>query len=195
MEQVKRFQKGGIQNTRSRIYLSPVIKSYGSLFLEKFKQLYTVQVGIGHISYTNVMNNFLDNNLFYLINTERTENFTELLEFLRYHESYTTDYPYDDLIDGNLHVLVIKIPERFHGIVETFKASKYSKLYTSDQVDEVITKSTKAYKVITQNHKYKSRFESEVNNLYKDPHPKTYIQLLDDSELDYLVRLQEEYII
>lgn len=195
MEQVKHFQKGGIQNTRSRIYLSPVIKDYGSFFLEKFKQLYTVQVGIGHISYTNVMKNFLDNNLFYLINTERTEYFSELLEFFRYHDSYTTDYPYDDLVDGNLHVLVIRIPDRFYGIIETFKKSKYSKLYTKDQVEEIITKSTKAYKVMTMNDKYKKKFESEINNLSKDPHPNTYIQLLDDSELDYLVSLQEEYII
>ena len=177
------------------MYLSPVIKHYGSYFLENFIKLYVVQVGIGHTRYDLTMNKILDKHLFYLINTERTPEFGELLEYFRYHESYHSDYPYDNLFDGNLHMLVIKVPEKYIDAVKAFKTSKYSKMYRPEDVDKIITKTAKAFRVVTQDKKYLARFEKEINSLSKEPHPQTYIYLPDDSELDYLINLEEEYII
>lgn len=186
-------------NNKTRKYLlAPVILYYGELFVERLKHMYVYAVGI------NDYDNPHDYSLFLLVDVAKSNDFARVLPLLQ-SNSYVSDYPFGELLGGRLHMIVINVPSEFRQAYDMFMQSKYSKMFSKEQVYEYIIKhigNTQATATMLQTEERRIAFEDELNHYRKyyntedaierKVNDTTWITLLEDSELDYMIREVEE---
>lgn len=196
LEKLKEESKlGGSIVNRTRIYVNPCLRHYGREFLTEVRKLFCVTSGIADHKFEDETGRVLDNHLFCLYNIARnsggTVTFNEVLQYMKEHESYECDYPFDDPIEGKYHMIVFKIPHGFDYVIPMFKESAYSKMYSPNQLERLYkyNKQSRGYYVMTQNLKYKDVFEDSLN---EGAEGASLITLPDGAELDYKVKLSEE---
>jgi hypothetical protein len=189
------YQAGKIFLTKTRKYINPVLREWGPEFLENLRLLYTVRSGIGDMYYQSVLNVIHEAHVFILINTDLSDcrdNMEEVLDYFRSHESYETDYPFDDIKNGTLHMIVFKVPEKYKESLTAFRRSKFSQMYTKKQLEDLFKKETTEYKVLSQDSKYRFEFEEKINNLSSDNLELTKIVLPKNAELDFRIKEESE---
>lgn len=106
-------------------------------------------------------------------------NFTKNLLYFQQHESYVADYAFDSNLSGHLHVVVLKLPPQFTNKFNLFVEGKYSKMYTSEEIDKYflkqvtqqevvngkvasVTRLTEAYCVLAKIPEYFPEFQARV---------------------------------
>lgn len=184
---------------RTRKYLFPVLKGYGSDFSSKINTLFKVAVGIGDIVVDRCGIHH-ENHLFILVDTLcNTPQFTSLLEDIRRHHSYEDDYVYGNILRSRYHMVVVRIPDSYLNSFRNFKRSKYSEMYNPEDLQKLFCfdspKVTQEYKnvqkVLVRDHNYKFEFAKMVQKEFniKDFTPDD----IDDSfELDLQILEREE---
>jgi hypothetical protein len=187
-----KLQIGEIFLNRTKKYLLPAIKQFGSEFTENINGLQKIAIGIGDFV-CNKSGLTYEKHLFILIDIKNTKGFQTRLNFFRQHDSYEDDYSFDRLIDGQFHMLIIQMPDNFYALSE-FRNSKYSKMYTIEEINKLffpIKKYEEIRKILIQDKNYRVTFAKQIAKDYNEP-DFTEDQLDDDAELDYPIKSIEE---
>lgn len=194
-----KIQLGKIFMNRTRKYLFPVIKSYGSDFTFKINSLFKVAVGIGDII-VDKCGIHHEHHLFILVDTLiNISQFKSLLDDIRRHDSYEDDYVYGGIMKSRLHMIVIKIPKEYLSSFANFKNSKYSKMYTQEDLKKLFDfdnkEATKEYKtirrILVKDHSYRFEFAKIISKEFGES--ISHCDITDDSELDLQILEREEY--
>lgn len=192
-----KIQIGKIFMNRTRKYLFPVLKSYGSSFTFQINSLFKVAVGIGDIIVDKCGIKH-ENHLFILVDTlPNYSQFVSLLDDIRRHESYEDDYVYGNILNSRYHMIVVRIPDNYLNSFNNFKRSVYSQMYTEEQLKELflLDATSGPYKdikkILLKDHNYKFEFARLVQKEFDVP--EFDIQdITDDCELDFPILDVEE---
>lgn len=194
-----KIQLGKIFMNRTRKYLMPVLKDYGSDFSSKINNLFKVAVGIGDIIVDNcgIHHEF---HLFILVDTlSNTSNFISLLDDIRRHSSYEDDYVYGNITKSRYHMIVVKIPDNYHFSLGKFKKGRYSQMYNESDLkklfsfdsEKVTNEYRKIQKVLIKDHNYKFEFAKIIQQEFDIPDYSSD-DIGDESEFDFpLLNIEE----
>lgn len=168
---------------QTRRYLIPQFKHYGLDIIRKIKSLaikgvFIQDYGINiseesrkikpEIYFLFDVNGFTKFGHYINVKQSRME-FMEALQYFRNLDYYVIDYPFDSNKNGNLHVVVLKIP--FPETLDLFLQGQYSKMYTKDQIKNWVPETieinghvekTSIYQVLTKDPKYFDTFRNKV---------------------------------
>jgi len=200
VKQIK-IQIGQIFMNKTRKYLYPIIKQHGTDFVFKFNSIFKVAIGIGDILVENCGFKH-EKHLFILVDSRyKPSEFIRTIKWLRKHHSYEDDYVFGDITTSRFHMIVVKIPEQYIPSLQRFKESKFSKMYSKEDVkkffsfvnrtgsDKILYKNIN--RVLVHDHNYKIQFaeqlkeEFEIDNL-------TINDIADDVEFDLPIKEIEE---
>ena len=183
-----KIQLGIIKMNKTKKYLLPCLKEYGSDFEERFKNLFKLAVGIGDFALSD-MGFTLETHIFILVDTNLSRRtFNSTINWLRLQDYYQTDYPFDDLHNGHKHMIVVKLPENFYDSMSKFKRGQFSEMYTFEDLQRLFINKDSEIKVLTKNKDYMVEFVDKVNDIYK-----TTVQPEEwEGELEFPILPEEE---
>jgi len=162
-----KIQLGSIYTNKTKKYLLPTLIKYGDIFEKKFTNLFKLAIGVGDICLID-MGIVIEHSIFILIDTKFSRaTFKNIMTWMRSQEYYKFDYPFDDLHTGHLHMLVIKIPERYEGSSTEFKKSNYSKMYEFKDLNELFEGREKELNVFNKDPKLLITFVNKINKMFK----------------------------
>lgn len=185
-----KIQIGQIVLNKTKKYLVPCIKSYGSKFEQEITAITKVGIGIGDIITVESGITF-EKHLFILVDTStkpQIKIFNKFLKWIKNQLMYEDDYVFDDVQAGCLHMVIIKFPEKYYKTFETFKVSQFSKMYTKQDLNKFFNQRPEVERVLIKDNSYKFDFVKSLNKLFE-----TTIQPEDfTGELDFPIRKEEE---
>ena len=176
-------------------YLGVTLGAYGNEHYKYLREMFCIKSGVGDHRYEEATGKKYEKHLYMCFDKDiNRPRFIEGLEYFRSHKMYETDYQYTHPT-MNLHMIVMKIHPKYHAAFETWKTSKYSKMYTDDELFELFNKPARKFdpfQVLFRTPKQKVKMEDKIAELSKDQHPKTRITLYSDSEYDFMIKWSEE---
>jgi len=185
-----KLQIGSIVMNKTKKYLIPCIKEYGERFEKEIVSVDRVAYGIGDIITVKSGVRF-EKHLFILVDTTSkfsARSFNRMITWLREQEMYEDDYVFDDIRDGHLHMIVIKLPEKHYHTFETFKMGQFSKMYTQKDVERFFSNKPDIKRVLIKEHSYRIEFVKSLNKKYGSTvSPEEF-----EGELDMPIRREEE---
>lgn len=185
-----RIQLGQILINQTKKYLVPCLKVYGAEFERRITAVWKVGFGIGD-TITIKSNILFEKHIFILCDTKaNVTSFTQFLDWLKEQDMYEEDYAYDNLNDGCLHMIVIKLPEECYHSYETFKKSEFSNMYSKEDLERFFDKNSDVVKVLIKDHNYKIEFSRFIKEMYEVDIPAH--EITDDFELDFPISEHEE---
>ena len=186
-----KIELGKIVENKTKMFLVPALKVYGSTFVSKFSNdVFKLSYGI----HDTLLDGALDGRhpIFVLcdkaINSQRC---WKAMEYLKNHSSYLTDYTLVQPSNGRLQMLVLDFPEEFHNSYEKFLEGKYSEMYTKEQIDNLFpNKESVAYKILTKDVSYMPVFIKKIEEMFnvKIEDKKNYIT----TELEFPYKMFRE---
>jgi len=194
-----KIQFGKIFMNRTKKYLLPVLKDYGSDFASKINNLFKVAVGIGDIIVDNCGIHH-ETHLFILVDTLiNTSNFISILDDIRRHSSYEDDYVYGVITKSRFHMIVVKIPDNYHSTLSKFKKGRYSQMYNESDLKKLFLFDSKTaseeykkiQKVLIKDHNYKFEFAKIIQKEFNIP-DFCCADIGDESEFDFPILNIEE---
>ena len=188
-----KIQVGNIVMNRTKKYLVPVLKDYGPEFETMYTSIFKLAIGIGDIVTTQNNMYLLDKNLFVLVDCNMfPEAFNAFQIWIRRQDHiYQDDYAFDDILTGHLHMFVIKFPEDYLHIYETFKKSAYSKMYTKEELEMFFKEDNEVVKIVVKDHSYKVKFAKKLSEEF-DVKGLTADDINDNYEFDLPVDNKDE---
>lgn len=182
------IQLGTIYMNQTKKYLLPCLKDYGVEFSQKMGNLFKLAIGIGDFALID-MGIKLEKHIFILIDTNLSrKHFNSTMNWLRLQEYFSFDYPFDDIHKGHLHMVAVKIPEKFHKTLGKFRDGQFSEMYNYEDLELYFKGKDQELKVLTKDKIYKVEFVEKVNELYKtNINPDTWT-----GELDFPINLKNE---
>ena len=192
---MSKLQVGQIILNRTKKYLAPCIRTYGPEFENCINSMIKVGMGIGDIITVKSGVHF-EKHLFILVDTTsvlqpfkfNSRIFSRQMKWLREQPMYEDDYVFDDVQAGNLHMVVVKFPEKYYKAYETFKASQFSKMFTMEDVHRFFGKKPEIQRVLVKDHSYKIEFVKSLNDMFDTRvRPEEF-----EGELDFPIRKEEE---
>lgn len=186
----------GIFENKSKKYLAPCLKHYGQVFVDRINGVYKVAIGIGDLVLSKIGTTY-EQHIFILLDTTNNIStnpeagrriFENFLSWIREHDSYEDDYPFDNLLSGKLHMVVIKLPKDCYNKLFKFRKSQFSKMYTHEEIEEFFSNSPEVQKVLKKDQNYKQDFVDKINEEYN-----ATLQTYDwEGELDFPIDKKEE---
>lgn len=182
-----KIQLGTIYMNKTKKYLLPCLREYGEEFTDRITNLFKLAVGIGDFALID-MGIQLDKHVFILIDTNLSRKyFNSTMNWLRIQDFYGFDYPYDDIHTGHLHMIAIKLPEKYYDTFGKFNESHFSEMYKEEDLDNLF-QNKEELKVLKKDKDYMVQFVNEVNQIYlTDIDPTEWT-----GELDFPILLDEE---
>ena len=183
-----KIQVNDIYLNKTYKYLSKVLKEYGEEYMTKINSVFKVALGIGDMLL--IKNGIIyEQHIFLLINTEIAKShFKDFINYIVNHESYEDDYVYDNVLSGNLHMVVLKIPEKHYSTMLWFKKSVFSKMYTKEDVEKYF-KDREEKLILIKDHDYKIKYVEDLNKTWgTNVKPEEL-----EGELEYPINKNEEY--
>lgn len=183
------IQLGKIVINKTKKYLTPCLKNYGTEFEQLYNSIFKVGLGIGDLVLIR-SNISYEQHVFILIDIDRSKHhFIKFLDYVKNEAMYEDDYAYDDIQHGNLHMVVIKLPESCYKATYQFKKSQFSKMFTSDEVKRYFKEHSDEKAVIVKDNNYRIKFATMLNSMYEtNMNPDEF-----DGELDFTIKQHEEY--
>jgi hypothetical protein len=185
--------KKNLQPYENRTYrfVLPIIKVYGKQLLSLFSSLKKVAVGINDYTAMELGIEY-DKHIFILIDVQNTENFDDLLWTIKQHPAYEYDYVFD--IYNQLHMIILKMPQKFINVLEHFKSGNYSKMFTKEDLQfffggkdwHSVHKEIKP--ILTKQEAYKPVFEKKI----KEEFMIVDLPNIEWKEFDFPPELKEE---
>jgi len=173
---------GKIYFNRTKIYLSPILNITGIDF--KNVEAY----GLYDIKYENVYKDFnRDYHIFVLNNPSiNPKQFANTINKVRNHKNYVDDYLFD-LNQDNKHMIIMRIPEKFHNSYDAFVVGRFSKMYDLKDLSRLRInklaengKLNAPWHILTKDEVYRKVFINKINEIYnmdlleEDHDPKEY---------------------
>ncbi len=165
-------------------YMVASLKEYGEELTTALVELPKLAVGIGDILIPKSKD--LNNHLFFLIDTRYDLNYNvdtiNIINELQKKDYIDFEYPFDSIINGYQHMIVIKIPNKYLNAFEYFKAGKYSKMYSNDELIELFPKNDTRLNIFNRKIDAVDKFMKIVE---KEFDIKLSNRLVKDFEADY----------
>lgn len=177
-----------LQN-RTREYLLPILRfSYGAGLRAKLQSPFKLAVGVG-----DDYDKQPEHRAIYILfkTTVFKEHFLSMLTWIRNQPFFIKDYPYDDMVSGNKHMVVIAIPPQYTETYDHFINGQYSKMYTREDVDRLFAYDTDTYKVLTRKPEAFDKMIAKLKVLYGD-NITVVASDLEDGQLDLPITRDEE---
>lgn len=189
-------------------YISKCIKYHSKQLKNKLNELSILAVGIGDNLLSEEIGKEYKYHLFVLIDTNGVminnkyvskiiskKNFDKFLKWFRKQPFCESDYIFDDILDGHMHMIVIKIPDNCKSAMDKFRESKYSEMYTPEQIKKLFKQNIRGsgtmnpvFQVLTKDKKYRIVFQNTINRDFG-----TDVMIDEDIELDYPIKEEDEY--
>jgi hypothetical protein len=180
---------GLIYENKTKTYLLSTLIEYGEDFEERFSRLFKLAIGIGDYALMD-MGILIDDSIYILIDTKFSrKSFKNVMEWVKSQKYYQIDYPFDDIHLGHLHMLVIKIPERFKETVNKFHQSQYSEMYDYEDLMKYFGNRPGLLSVLNKDPEQVEGFVEHINTLYNTD------MLVEDweGEVDFPIKDEEEF--
>lgn len=177
-----------IYPNKTRKYLLPCFKEFGEQFMARLNNVFKVAAGIGDII-TESSGVIHKKHIFILFDTNLAPKyFIEFLKWIIDQPMYEDDYVFGNIQTSKYHMIVLRIPEKFQGSLEAFKAGKYSEMFTEEVIYDVFKNKEDEKKVLTKAGSYRIKFTRELNKIFG-----TDIKAKDwQGELDFPLKPEEE---
>lgn len=198
------IQPNRVYPNKTKTYLTPALKDWGDEFQNRIYRLPKLAWGIA--DYGSQSN--LDDNLYCLVHVDGSfkeqkyrdsaisrSKFSEFLQWFSNGPFYYTDYEFDGL-DGDKHMIVIRLPEEHSGITTRFVEGKYSQLYSQEAIERLIDKTrfekkieydNDIYLILTKDKRYREKFRNKLKLDFQYNH-----DIREDIELEYPPILKQE---
>lgn len=152
-----------IYPNKTRKYLLPCLKEYGTDFMFRLNNVFKIATGIGDII-TDDCGFHHEKHIFILIDSSiSTKFFIDFLKWIKDQSMYEDDYVFDNIQRSTYHMVVLKIPEKFYQTLDYFKQGKYSHMYDMETIEAYFEKLPDSKKVFIKDHDYKITFTERVN--------------------------------
>jgi hypothetical protein len=162
-----KVEKQEILPNKTRRFLLPCLKEYGQEFLFRMNNVFKVAAGIGDMIIENNGVNKYEQHIFVLLDsTIASKYFEEFIIWIKEHHSYEDDYVFGDIQKSNLHMVVLRIPDKYQPSLEHFKRGKYSKMFSKDTIDTYFQATNSDRMILIRDHSYKIAFTRRVNKLF-----------------------------
>ena len=167
---------------KSRKYLLACLREYGEEFAFRISDIFKVAVGLGDIVVRN--RGFKhEKHLFVLVDVSVAYSFfVTWMEYFKKHKAYQDDYVFGNFTKSNLHMFIIKFPEKYYDAFETFKLGEYSKMYKKADIDRFFSNHKEYSQVLLKDKNYRFRFARQLNAKYGTT--LTAGDISEDMELD-----------
>jgi len=187
---VMEIQDGQFYINKTNQYLLPIISDYGISIIKRVASVFKLGVGIGDAVLPD--NVELNNPLFMLIdiNMRRTR-FLNVMEWFREQDFFIFDYSYDDIIDGNKHMIVIETPKNYINAYEHFLNSEFSKMYSELELNIFFKKGDEKRNVLLKNEIAIINFVDVMNEEFDSNYSYKLWEELDN-EADFPIMMKEE---
>lgn len=131
---ISHLQPGQYNVNKTWKYLLPMLQNHGEIFKAKVSNVFKVAAGISDGYYKQLD----DRCIFLLIDTLTWQSYYKNTStWLRHQPYYVDDYPFDDVLAGRRQMFIIRIPEEFNESYDEFLFSRYSRMYTEEQIDKL----------------------------------------------------------
>jgi len=163
-------------------FLVPTVKSYGETFLAKYSPLWKLGAGVYDASFEGQDE---DEKLIYVLfdKFHKAAIFENVLQYFRYQAYYHTDYAFDDLETGRMHMIVFKIAEEWYDAYDAFRRSEYSMMYNEKQIEFLFhNANTDALAILTRQP---SAYERMIINIKTSFNSRVTKHDLLGAELDF----------
>lgn len=183
------IQLGTIYTNKTRTYLLSTLIEYGETFEKKFSSVFKLAIGAGDFALVD-MGMVLDDSIYILIDTKFSrKSFKEFIQWMKIQKYYQYDYSFDDIHNGHLHMLVIKIPDRFERTLKEFHNGNYSKMYEHEDLHNFFENRKEELSVLTKDPEMLITFVNKVNKMFK-----TNVDYSTwKGEIDFPLKDKEEY--
>jgi hypothetical protein len=161
---------GKLVENKTLNYLFPILKVYGSTFLAKFNLTHKLAYGIHDCVLDGTP--FEDQRkICMLIDRKNRPNlYEDFIRWIRLQDYYITDYSHDDNITGRMQMVLIEVPETYSKVYDNFLESKYSKMYSNNDIDTFFKKNTyedsHPRQVLMKSSEIAPNFVKKVNEIY-----------------------------
>jgi hypothetical protein len=151
---------------KTRKYLAPCLKEYGSIFSNRLNNVFKVAVGIGDIINTNCGFRH-EKHLFFLLDSKiASKYFISFLDWIREQTMYEDDYVFDDIQKTTFHMVVIKIPEKFYDSIGHFQKGEYSQMFDQSTIDAFFDAHSDVKRILIKDHDYRVVFANRLSKRY-----------------------------
>lgn len=202
---------GKLYENKTWTFLYPCLKYYGSDLMTYLASFFKLKVGIAD---KNV--SIEENCIFILIDTvipfatetaviKYKNNFSKFLDWLKNQYFYVKDYIYEDINNGEKHMVVLRIPRKHDLTYFYFVRGEYSKMYSEKDIEEyfkfvklpnekiiekrINSKLETTKKILRKDISYLETFVNRVNEDFDtDVESKYFI----NAELEYPPNIKEE---
>lgn len=204
------FKLGNFFQNKTARYVLPILNSFPNSFKINYQKVKTglVCTAIGDVCYDYAKGKSVEHCLFmvydinglYSISENKyvdahkcRQNLMSYIRFLKKEPYYLDDYV---IQVGMYHCIVIKLPDTYKPTIQRFITSKYSTMYTNQQLSALLIKEKNdkgqfnaVFGVLTKHPDYIKIFQEKLNE-----HFNTNIVIEDDRELDLPINLNEEVL-
>lgn len=200
------IQSGKLYENRTWRYLYPCLKNYGQELTQRLANFFKLAVGVGDLNREDDVNCIyilIDTNIPLSSSKEIQDyknNFTSFLDWLSYQPYYVSDYVYEK----NMHMIVIKLPEKHVISFSHFIKGSYSNMFSladlrnyfsfitisNKEIELEQNKKLKITKnILSKDKSYIKTFVKDVNERFKTDVEDSYF---NEAELDYPPEKKEE---
>lgn len=152
---------------KTKKFLLPCLKEYGTEFTNRINSVFKVASGIGDIVVDNCGLKF-EKHLFILLDYRIANNyFMSFIDWIKDQPMYQDDYVFGDIQTTTHHMIVIKLPERFQTkTLSSFKIGKYSEMYEAKDIETLFSTAPDVKKVLIRDHEYRIEFTKRLNKIF-----------------------------
>ena len=202
------IQSGKLYENKTWKYLYPCLKHYGPELYQHLSGFFKIAVGVkdkNNPIKENEINIYIlfDTNIIMINDRDISAykaKFNTFLNWIKYQPFYTDDYIYE----GNLHMVVIKLPNKHKETYKKFVQGLYSEMYTEverneyfrflnltnkEKEKEMNDKISHTRGVLSKSSNLLLPFVSRINNEFNT---HLSVEELKHIELDFPPKLQEE---
>lgn len=154
---------------KTRKFLLPCLKEYGSEFLTKFNSVYKFAAGIGDVIVTQERSKKpeFERHIFILLDsTIATSFFIEFIDWVKDEHYYVDDYVFGNIQKSNYHMVILRFPEKYYDSFTTFQEGKYSKMFNSETIEKFFHNYPDVKKIFIKDYNYRIVFTKRLNRLY-----------------------------
>lgn len=172
-------------------FLTPSLRGYDDVFINKFNSVYKLAIGI-HDTLLDGSEIAYDRNIYIMLDKSyRNKLYQEFIDYIKFQDYYITDYNPSSNLNSRKHMIVIKIPKRFSNAYDMFIESKYSKMYTKNEIDTLFSHPTKTddKKILL---KYPEAYDSFVKKVNKEFNCNFTTSNLNADEYELPLKKEEE---
>lgn len=165
---------GDFYLNKTRRFLFPTLRYYGSDFTHRFNHIFKLAVGVYDYTLGDKMSG---RNLFLMIdNKVREKMFEDFMVWITFQEYYVYSYNPEASLDSRRTMLILKVPETFKETYDYFLKSEYSLMYTEKYIDIL----------------FPLDISPNENKILKQ-HPEMYNKFNDDLLKEFGVKINAKY--